>query len=234
MKDLLVDYWKTWTEQRVPDELKNLVSLAEKECREFQREKDRGQAFLGNLLFAFDEYGGKYYFVFDLIYHSEFIESNKIGWSWEFLLKQCLMLFETEKKVNSSIEELISEIWFCEEWCLAEKDINLFQDDVPLGAESFVADCCSAYLEGLADFEFSAMNRKDDRYELVVDEMEKSIEIPLFFGVKNQVFAKYIIDEFLPTLGSKVFEAPYEIFVSAQGGHQKKRPFPINISPSSF
>ena len=52
---------------------------------------------------------------------------------------------------------------------MAEKDINLFQDDVPLGAESFVADCCSAYLEGLADFEFSAMNRKDDRYELVVD-----------------------------------------------------------------
>ena len=78
MKDLLVDYWKTWTEQCVPDELKNLVSLAEKECREFQREKDRGQAFLGNLLFAFEEYGGKYYFVFDLIYHSEFIESNKI------------------------------------------------------------------------------------------------------------------------------------------------------------
>ncbi len=78
------------------------------------------------------------------------------------------------------------------------------------------------------------MNRKDDRYELVVDEMEKSIEIPLFFGVKNQVFAKYIFDEFLPTLGSKVFEAPYKIFVSAQGGHQKKRPFPINISPSSF
>ena len=117
---------------------------------------------------------------------------------------------------------------------MAEKDINLFQDDVPLGAESFVADCCSEYLEGLADFEFSAMNRKDDRYELVVDGDGGIIEIPLFLGVKNQVFAKYIIDEFLPTLGSKVFEAPYEIFVSAQGGHQKKRPLPINISPSSF
>ena len=98
MKDLPVDYWKTWTEQRVPDELKNWVSLAEKEFREFHWEKDRGQTFLGNLLFAFEEYEGKYYFGFDFIYHPEFIESNDIGWSWEFLLKQCLTLFETEKK----------------------------------------------------------------------------------------------------------------------------------------
>jgi len=233
MKDLPLDYWKTWTEQRVPDELKNWVSLAEKECREFYWEKDRGQTFLGNLLFAFEEHEGVYYFGFDNTYHPEFFESNKIGCYWGFLLKQCLTLFET-KKINAPTEELISNIWISDEWCLAEKDINLFQDDVPLGTESFVADCCNEFLAGLAEFEISAMNRKDDRYELVVDQDGGIIEIPLFLRVKNQVFTKYIIDEFLPTLGTKVFEAPYEIFVSAQGGHQKKRPFPINISPSSF